>query len=158
MIMGSNIEFLRFIDVSGVNCSVFTTTSESYNITDNYDIDKSIFKQRMILDISKPNATVVWGDDIHQYFKPQYEKLEKEMDEISREYDRKYQELIRKIPKNHSYSGLSTPIEFLVYHSVRRLSDDELIKRVKQNQWISDRDRQRVNDDELIPGLYLTIY
>lgn len=156
--MDSNIEFLRFIDVSGVNCSVFTSNSEPYNITDKYDIDTSIFKQRMILDISKPNVSVVWEDDIHQYFKPQYEKLEKEMDEITREYDRRYQELIWKIPKTHSYSGLSTPIEFLVYHSVRRLSDDELIKRVKEHQWISDRDRQRVNDDELIPGLYLSIY
>lgn len=156
--MGSNIEFLRFIDVSGVNCSVFTTTSEPYNITDNYDIDESIFKQRMNLDISKPNVPVIWEDDIHQYFKPQYEKLEKERMQISREYDRRYQELIRKIPKTHSYSGLSTPIEFLVYHSVRRLSDDELIKRVKEHQWISDRDIQRVNDDELIPGLYLSIY
>lgn len=156
--MGSNIEFLRFIDASGINCSVFTSNSEPYNITDKYGIDKSIFKQRMILDISKPNVSVVWEDDIHQYFKPQYEKLEKEMDEISREYDRRYQELIRKIPKIHSYSGLSTPIEFLVYHSVRRLSDDELIKRVKEHQWISDRDIQRFNDDELIPGQYLYIY
>lgn len=53
---------------------------------------------------------------------------------------------------------MSSNIEFLVYHSVRRLSDDELIKRVKRNQWISHRDRQRVNNDELIPGLYLSIY
>ena len=53
---------------------------------------------------------------------------------------------------------MSSNIEFLVYHSVRRLSDNELIKRVKRNQWISHRDRQRVNNDELIPGLYLSIY
>ena len=52
---------------------------------------------------------------------------------------------------------MGSNIEFLVYHSVRRLSNDVLINRVKRNQWISDRDRQRVNDDELIPGLYLSI-
>lgn len=93
-------------------------------------------------------------DEIHEYFLPIYAKIQREMDEIGTYYDDLYRKSCRKFSARVELEKASF-MERIMYKSAMRISDEELIYRFETHKWISERDRIRINERQLIPGIYV---